>query len=73
MHTHLTIERMNRISIGKNDRLLSNLAILSTGLLLTGQGQIGNVCTFYAGSYSYVPVYLLQRFWLVCWKADFKS
>lgn len=48
------------------------LTSLSTGLLLAGQGQIGNVCTFYAGSYSYVPVYLLQRFWLVCGKAGFQ-
>ena len=29
MHTQLTIERMNRISIGENDRVLSNLAIFA--------------------------------------------
>jgi hypothetical protein len=73
MHIEVMVEKMNRLSLGENDRVLSNLAIFVNRPAGYPAGAAGIASSFYPGSYSYVLVYLLQRFWLVCGKVDFRS
>jgi hypothetical protein len=73
MHIGVMVEKMNHISLGENDHVLSNLAIFVNRPVGYLGGLDATTPSFYPGSYSYVLVYLPQRFWLICRKADFRS